>query len=542
MKQIKSWKRLTFPIPALLVLLLASTVLLGACGETTTTTTDTTTTPTISTSTTTTPSGPQTGGILRIIDKPQIQNLGYPGKPQGPSDMTYLRPCCEYLLNYDPAGTEKMVPELAESWEWSSDYLHLTVKLKQGIKFHDGTDFDADAVKFNLELQGGGTRGELRLLESVEVIDKYTVLLNLSDFESGWESNLLVAGWMVSPTAIQTMGDEAILHPVGTGPFKFVSYQTDSLLKYEKWEGYWQEGKPYLDGLEFVFIKDPVTQLNSFKAGEAQVISVVAAKDAEEMMAAGYDYEGYPGQLFGLAGDSAHPTSHFADIQVRQAIAHAIDNAAIAKAIGYGFYESTNQFAVPGAPWYNTEIVGYPFDPDKARDLLDKAGYPEGFDTTIVYSSNDAVQGAMMAAIQGYLADVGINATLDAADAARFNTLTFGGWDDELVFFWVPAKRGLGPSYFKSFMSAEAFLYTPESLWIPDAFTVLFNALKIERDQDKAIVQSKELNRIVIDDYCMAIPIMAPITFRFNTSDVKDLDLFVYDIGGWRPEEAWLSK
>jgi ABC-type transport system substrate-binding protein len=552
MKQTHPRKRHLSLLPALLALVLVSALLLGACGEPAATTPTETKPPTTPAPADTQPSttpppaetGPQYGGVLRIIDKPQIQNLGYPGKPQGPSDMTYIRPCCEFLINYDAAGTEEFVPELAESWEWSDDYLHIILKIKQGIKFHDGTPFNAEAVKFNLDLQEGGTRGELKLLESVEVLDEYTLRLNLSGYESSFLGGLAApAGWMVSPTAIQTMGDDAILHPVGTGPFKFVSYQTDVLLKYEKWEGYWQEEKPYLDGLEFVFIKDPVTQLSSFKAGEAQVISVVTAKDADKLMAEDkYDYEGYPGQLFGLAGDSAHPDSDFADIRVRQAIAYAIDNEAIAKATGFGYYTATNQFAVPGAAWYNPEIVGYPFNLDKARELLDKAGYTDGFDTTIVYNSSDPVQGAMMATIQGYLADVGIRAKLDAADAARFNTITFGGWNNQLVFFWVPAKRGLGPVYYKSFMSAEAFLYTPESLWIPDAFTELFEAIKQEHDYATAITEVKELNKIVIDDYCMAIPIMAPITFRFNTKEVKDLDLFKYDIGGWRPEEAWISK
>jgi peptide/nickel transport system substrate-binding protein len=488
--------------------------------------------------------GPQTGGVLRLIDKPQVQNLGYPGKPQGPSDMTYIRPCCEFLLNYDPKGSGATVGELAASWEWSSDHLRTTMKLHEGINFQDGTPFNAEAVKFNLELQGGGARGELKLLESVDVIDNYTIQLNWSAYENGLLGGLMApCGWMVSPTAIKTMGDDAILHPVGTGPFKFVSYQTDTLLKYTKWEGYWQKGKPYLDGLEFVFIKDPVTQLSSFKAGEAQVIDVVSAKDAGELIAADkYNYQKYPGQLFGLAGDSANPDSHYSKLEVRQAVSYALDTAAIAKAIGFGLYDSTNQFSLPGSPWYNPEVVGYPYNVDKAKELLKDAGYPDGFDTTIIYNSADAVQGSMMAIIQGYLADVGIKAKLDAADAARFNTITSGGWEDSLVFFWTPVKPGVGATYFKSFMSAESFIYTPKSLWIPDAFTELFNVIKVEPDDAKAVTEVKALNKLVIDEYCMAIPIMAPITYRFNTRDVKDLDLFVYDIGGWRPENAWLSK
>jgi peptide/nickel transport system substrate-binding protein len=531
-----------------LVIILLGGLIFSGCTKTSTATTTTqiptATSAAASTTSTPTTTGPQTGGILRFIEKPQVQNLGYPGKATGPSDMTYIRPCCEFLINFAADNSGEMVPELAESWEWSSDYLHITMKLKQGINFQDGTPFNAEAVKFNLELQGGGARGELKLLKSVDVIDNYTVRLNLSGFDSTFLGGLMApCGWMVSPTGIKTMGDAALLHPIGTGPFKFDSYQTDVSLKYTKWEGYWQKGKPYLDGIEFVFIKDPVTQLSSFKAGEAQVIDVVAAKDSGELIATNkYDYEKYPGQLFGLAGDSAHPTSHYANIKVRQAVAYALDNAAIAKAVGFGQYDSTNQFAVNGSPIYNTAIKGYPYNVDKAKQLLAEANYPGGFDTTLIYNSADAVQGALMAIVQSQLAEVGIKAKLDAADAARFNTLSSGGWTDALVFFWVPAKRGAGNVIFKSFMSQYSFIYTPKSILIPEAFATLEDTLQIERDNAKAVAEAKELNRIAVDDYCMAIPIMAPITFRFNTRNVKDLDLFVYDIGGWRPENAWLSK
>jgi peptide/nickel transport system substrate-binding protein len=354
---------------------------------------------------------------------------------------------------------------------------------------------------------------------SVDVIDSYTVRLNVPKYDVALLTGLCASqGFMVSPTALKTLGDAAMLHPVGTGPFKFASYQTDVSLKFEKWDGYWQKGKPYLDGLEFVFIKDPVTQLSSFQAGEAQVIKTVTAKDVATLQATGkYNLVKYLGKMYGMAGDSAHSDSPFANIKVRQAIAYAIDNAAIAKAVGFGLYEAANQISAASSPYYDPAVVGYPYNPTKAKQLLSDAGYPNGFDTTITFNSTDADQVAMFALIQGYLSAVNIKVKLDAADPARFAQVTVGGWKNQLVWFGSGIAKGLDPSaQLTPYLTKDASRYDPKSILIPDDYQAKFVAACSEPDPVKSTQMFKDLRKIITDDYCIVMPISVGVVLTWR--------------------------
>jgi peptide/nickel transport system substrate-binding protein len=312
-------------------------LLLSGCAKTTTSTTATTkattattTTQAATTPTTTTPTvTPQYGGTLKIISNPGVTNLGYPGAINGSNDGSYRQPALEELLTYDLKGSGKVVPWLATGWAYNSDFTTLTFTLQKGVKFHDGTPFNAAAAKFSLDLILNSTLVDLKTVSSIEAVDDYTLRLNLKTYDSALLISL--ASYlcpMVSPTAVQAMGkDAAMLHPVGTGPFKFVSYTRDVGIKYEKFTDYWQKGKPYLDALEFVFISDPVTQLASLKAGEAQILRAISTTDAAALKATGkYTLATQEMAVDCLAGDSAHPDSPYAKLQVRQAIAYAIDN------------------------------------------------------------------------------------------------------------------------------------------------------------------------------------------------------------------------
>ena len=490
------------------------------------------------------PTGPQSGGVLKIITSPGVSNLGLPGPSYLPGETTLARPAAESLLNFDPKGTGGYVPQLAADYKWSSDYLHLTLTLRQGVKFQDGTDCNADAVKYNLDLYRVGWRPEIKAVTSVDIIDNYTVRLNLSAYSSSVLQGLCsLAGAIYSPTALKKLGDAAKVNPVGTGAFKFVSYQTETSLKYAKWDGYWQKGKPYLDGIEFVFIKDRVTQLVSFKAGEAQVMIGVLPKDVVEMQATGkYNFVAFPTAVMGIAGDSAHPDSIFADIRVRRAIAYAIDNEAIAKALGFGLYKAANQFFDSTGPYYNKGVVGYPYNPDKAKQLLSQAGYPNGFETKITFNAADSDQVAMMSAVQGFLSAVGIDAKLDAADPARLMALGTGGWRNQMIYHWTPVARGVPPSTSLSHMYQKGGTFDPKSLWIPNDYNALYEQAVAEPDPVKATALFQKCSKMVIDDYCVSIPIMQPFGQRATTKDVRDLDLRVYAMSEWLPENAWLSK
>ena len=159
--------------------------------------------------------------------------------------------------------------------------------------------------------------------------------INLTEWDNTVLSNLAQSlGMMISPTAFKKNGEEwAAKNPIGTGPFQFVSWEKDIRTVYKKFDGYWQKGKPYLDGIEWVIMADPLTRMLSFKKGEVDVALSIAAKDMS-----GLSQEGYvvsrrppPSGVLCVAPDAANPNSPFANLKVRQATQHAIDTKTIAQ-------------------------------------------------------------------------------------------------------------------------------------------------------------------------------------------------------------------
>jgi len=508
--------------------------------QTTTPRPTTATTPRPTTTTTPTVSS-QYGGILKIIISPGLTSIGNPAVNNLPGDGTLARPAVEALIGWDEAGTETPVPQLATGWQISPDYKSLKLTLRQGVKFHDGTDFNAQTAKYCLDISRK-IRTELKSVTSVDILDDYTIRLNLAVYEPTLLG--LLTGWptcMLSPTALKSMGEESKFHPVGTGPFKFVKYQRDTLLKYEKFDSYWQKDKPYLDGIEFAFVLDPVTQVVSFKAGEADAIMRVTPNDAISLKAMDkYNFYTYYSAVYGLAGDSAHSNSVFTDIRVRRAIAYAIDNASVAT-LGKGYYQATNQLRVPGSYGFNPDVKGYPYNPLKSRQLLAEAGYPSGFETKLLFESTTK---DLFTTIQGYLAEVGIKVTLDLADSARFRESCSKGWYNQLVSFDIPCSVGMDPGRaLASRLANESVRYDPKSLGRTTDFDTLLAQSNTEFDPDKRLSMLKRLQKMIIDDYCLVMPIYAPGSVRVDSKRVHDFTPNTY--GGpqdWQPAKVWLSK
>jgi peptide/nickel transport system substrate-binding protein len=540
---------------ALSIVIISAFVLSGCTKSSTTTTTakpSTTTTAAISSTTTTaakpsttttaaTTDTPQYGGVLKIISNPGVTSLGYPGKATFPGEQVLEKPCIEFLLNRDPK-TQQNVPELAISFGYNANFTAFTLTLRQGVKFHDGTDFNAEAVKYNLELVRKGARAaDLKSVTSIDVVDNYTVRLNTTGYDNAFPDSFCGNdGGIVSPTYLKSLGPNDQFHPVGTGPYKFASYTPDVSLKFERFDGYWG-GKPYLDGIEIIFVADPVTQLASFKAGEADVVKQMDITGALDIQAAGkFDIIKYPQQIWGIAGDGGHATSTFADIKVRQAVSYALDTDAIAKAVGRGFYATTNQWDKKDGLFYNPNVVGYPYNPQKAKDLLTQAGYPNGFQTKITLSSAVPTPD-MMTMVQNYLSAVGIKATLDVVDPTKYNDVAKKGWDNQLLFYWIAAGNGVYDA-FKSKMTSLSSVFDPKSFLLPTDFNTLYLTISNEPDPAKRVAIFQQLLKMATDQYCIATPILVNYYFKGAAKKVHNCDIMDYAINEWHPEKAWLSK
>ena len=194
---------------------------------------------------------PVYGGVLREVQNTSAFNMG--GDPAVvPSPPTYFVPSGESLFFCDPEGNS--TPRLATSWSFSDDMKAVTFTLRKGVKFQDGTDFNAQAVKFCLDRGIKGAAPGLKAVTSVDVLDDYTVRVTWPKFDiSVFNSlgNLKGPSRIVSPDSLKSHDAAwALSNTVATGAFKLVSYTKDVSAKYEKFEGYWQKGLPYLNGIQ----------------------------------------------------------------------------------------------------------------------------------------------------------------------------------------------------------------------------------------------------------------------------------------------------
>jgi peptide/nickel transport system substrate-binding protein len=455
------------------------------------------------------------------------------------------RPAVESLARYDETGA--LTPWLATSWTTDPDALTMTLNLRQGVKFHDGTDFNADAVKFNLDRFRESTRGEIRNVQSVEVVDPYTVLLTLSAWDSTIDGAVLYfAGNMISPTAFQAHDKEwAEQNPVGTGPFKFVSWERDVSIEYERNADYWQAGKPYLDGIEFVIIADSMVRLAAFEKGEVDVLERVDVKDVEALKAAGkYDVQSlhWAGLgLMALVPDSGHPDSPFADLKVRQAAAYAIDAQALIDSVLHGEGLPASQYADPNSWANNPAVKAIPYDPEKAKQLLSEAGYANGFTCTI-YAKTGPPTEQIATAVQGFLSKVGITAEIDLLSATRFTEVSAEkGWTNALnllEFRGGPDYALLIPRYFgpKAYNAWLVSVIHPE-----DALAAMEGAIAARTQAEKQAA-TWEAQQYLFDKYLICIPIEHGIVTNAKYPYVKDEGIYLADASVWTPEDAWLDK
>ena len=524
-----------------LAIILIGVLLITGCGKTTppAATTPATTKPAATTPAAPATPQPQSGGALRIISFASFTNLAY--IPGGTGDHMYARPAVECLVALDPNKSPSVLPSLATGWQYSPDYKSLTFTLRKGVKFQDGTDFNAEAAKFCLDRVRKDPAGaSINSITSIDVVDASTLRLNLSRFEPAFLSSLwnTGVGGMVSPTAFNTLGEELKTHAVGTGPFKYASFKRDVSLKYERYEGYWQKGKPYLDSIEWVFIADSVTQLLALKTGDAQATRRIEPKDAGALQTAGYQIRPTPSGCVSLVGDSANSSSPYANIKVRQAISYAIDSATITKAVGQGFYTAPNQIATTKNMGYNPAVAGYAYNPQKAKQLLTEAGYPNGFTTTLTLENvSTHVDACTM--VQGYLKEVGIDCKLDVADRARINQVRKDGWKNQMVTIMPGCDLSMDPgTMLKNNVSNQSATVSPKSLLIPADYDTKLTQTNTEIDPQKRITMIQELHKMIIDNYCLVTPVYVSASIFASAPVVHDWDL-LYD---WHPENAWLSK
>ena len=302
----------------------------------------------------------------------------------------------ETLINYGEDNTE-IEPGLAESWEISDDNLTYTFKLREGIKFHDGTDFNAEAVVKNFErwsqskdeakfayypsMFGGFEGDEGHVIKEVTASDEHTVVITLNRPQAPFLKNLAMGTFaMASPTAFEKYGDDFTKNPVGTGPFKFKSWKANDTIEVVKNEDYWQEGLPKLDGVIFKVIKDNSARVNALVKGEIDLMDGLNPSDLSQIEK-NTDLQKFerPSLNVGYVGFNVEKEP-FNKKEVRQAISHLINKEEIIANFFEGTAEPAKNPIPPSVSGYNDEIVDYEYSVEKAKELLAQAGYADGFE------------------------------------------------------------------------------------------------------------------------------------------------------------------
>jgi len=535
-------KKLTFfSFVVFLILML----LLPACSNTTQTTTASTS-PAVTTKPATTPttapatSNQQRGGTLKIAMISDGNNLGDPGEitSQG---RAMIKPAIEQLGRLDLSG--QVVPWLAESWETDSKALTLTVKLKKNIKFHDGTPFNAAAVKWNWDYLTNAKNNLFKNVKSVEVIDEYTVKANLIVWDNAIVFKLCnTGGSIVSPTGWQTNGDEwGKTHPVGTGPFVFVSWTKGVGVVYEKFDGYWQPGKPYLDGVQFQIITDETTRSMTLQSHGIDVIlqsTPLQARDfkASDKFVLEVLTQGAPTRQYVMLPSSGTTSSPLSKASVRQAMEYAIDKKAIVDSLFLGYGIVTNGFNLPTNWAYSPNVKGYPFNTATAKQLLADAGYPSGFSTTIYVDPQTQDSGT---AVAGMLADAGIKAQVVPTSRAAMMENFSKGWEG-----WLFVNQNPGPDpptqlagYYRT-GGAPAYVSLLHSTEIDGYLEAAITATDFASKQ----AASWKAQEYLFNQTSHMIPLCIETQVTTKWSQVRD-DRFSTTSGEeWTPEDCWISK
>ncbi|WP_050466234.1 glutathione ABC transporter substrate-binding protein GsiB [Herbaspirillum chlorophenolicum] len=319
----------------------------------------------------------------------------------------------------------KLINVLAEGYLVSKDGLEYTIRLKQGVKFHDGTPFKADAVKIAFDRVTNPDNKLKRYnlfnrIAKTEVLNDYTVKIVLKEPFSAF-INVLAhpSAVMISPAALKQYGNKDIaFHPVGTGPFKFVEWKQTDYVKVVKFDGYWKPGYPKVDEILWKPVVDNNSRAAMMQTGEAQFTYPVPYEQADLLKKNGsLDILSSPSivQRYITINTRQKP---FDNPKVREALNYAINKQALVK-VAFGGYATPMEGVLPQGVDYSFKTGPWPYDVKKAKALLAEAGYPNGFESELWSAFTNTTSLKVIQFVQQQLAQVGVKLKIQALEAGQ---------------------------------------------------------------------------------------------------------------------------
>jgi peptide/nickel transport system substrate-binding protein len=430
-----------------------------------------------------------------------------------------------------------LTPNLATEWKISDDLKTITFTLRKGVKFHDGSDFNASVVKWNFEQMMAAKIGvNFSFVTAVDAVDDYTLKVSLSQYNNTI-INTLAGVNMLSKSSFDSKGKEWLRwNPVGTGPFKFVSFQRDVSIKFARNTSYWRPNMPYVDGIEMYFVADPVTMSAAFLAGDYDAIGADLSSVFYDLQQKGYPVVKCFSGCYCLAPDSKNQESPWSNLKVRLALDYGIDREALVKARGFGFWGTVYQFANPATPSFNQNIVNRTYNIDKAKSLLADAGYPNGF-TTKIYADIASSDKDAVTAIQSYMAAIGIKAELNMLDFASYGNYRTKGWNNAVLAGMV--------GFFANMNQAQDSYWAKTATYYPsvnktDDLQTLHLASLASKNYDPALYQKVTQYEY---DNALFLPLWCGARGDAIKTFVKDSGFYSLSAWpGWKPHQIWLDK
>jgi peptide/nickel transport system substrate-binding protein len=497
----------------------------------------------------TTPPEPEPTSPPAPPEVPQILNINMrvpptdldPQRESAASGKMVLGNVFDRLVSLD--SNMEVVPELAKDWDISDDGLTYTFYLEQGVNFHDGTPFNADAVKFSFDRlidpdTGSGFFGDYAMIDSIEVIDDSTVEFTLKYPHAPFLRRLaMTEAGIVSPSAVEELGADFSSHPVGAGPFKVDEWVSGERLVLVRNEDYWRE-LPKLERVNFSFIAEEQARVAALLAGDTDFDTVVPPSLLSMV-------EEDPDMVV-ERGPSLFPEwvafnvekAPFDDVLVRRAVGYAIDVDTIIEQIFLGVGVRSTQPVAPGVYGYDDTIKPIPYDPDMARDLLAQAGWEDTDGDGVVdkdgqkFSAEFKIMNIteiqrMAEAIQAYLADVGMEVDIVMEDWGAFLADMAAG---NMNMFVLGQENPMGDAD-----ASLGYLFTCENVDVSNYtrycnadFDKLVDEERRETDPDARLALLKEAINMVVDD-AVQVPTFVRENLMAHNQKVKGFALHPSD-------------
>lgn len=364
-------------------------------------------------------SGPVRGGSLTVAVAADPDGLD-PHQTVAAATFQITRNIYDTLVQTDEQS--RIQPGLAERWEPAEDGLRWTFHLRSGVRFHNGRELTSADVKYSFERlldpETGSPRAkDFALVKEVSAPDPQTVVFELHEPQASFLSSLAY-GWaaIVPEEASETLRDR----PVGSGPFEVVEWVKDSHVTLRRFDGYFMPDVPYLDQATFRVITDPAARLAALRAGEVDVIpelpvqEVAAVRQDPQLKIIEVPFNGI--QYIAINNEAAP----FDDLRVRQAANYAVDKQAVIEGAQFGIGVAIGSHMPPVSDYYVDLTDRYPYDPQRARELLAEAGYPNGVETTLILPQAYDFHIRNGEVVAEQLAQVGIKCKLE--------TMEWGTW------------------------------------------------------------------------------------------------------------------